>query len=108
MGLVVDPGSFWNVMGDKFATELIKLLCAASEKYEVGPRPGGPLHVGGVGHGQQVCNEMGKFPAALKRGDGSYEAVNFTTAIIKDQGEQRAGPFRHECATTPTGDYGLL
>ena len=81
MGLIIDPGSWNNLMGDQFARTLINLCGQQNEKVKCEMRPT-PLNVGGVGHGAQQCLQDGTFPLAMKREDGTYVTGTLKTPIV--------------------------
>ena len=82
-GLLVDPGSWGNLQGDRFAKS------AASISMQHGKKPtqhkrAKPLNVGGVGHGVQSCEWDCTLPISMRRSDGSYCEATFTAPTIKD------------------------
>ena len=83
MGLIVDPGSWNNLMGDQFAKVLQHVVerCGSRVTYTNRNRP---LNVGGVGNGSQKCTQDGKFPMALRRGDGTYDSGSLSTPIVQN------------------------
>ena len=83
MGLIVDPGSWQSLMGDKFAEALLDMLALNGQSATMTQRTT-PLNVGGVGHGSQMCHEDLQFPIALRRSDGALDDGTCTSPIIRD------------------------
>ena len=71
LGLLVDPGSYGNLVGSEWLQEVQSTLQDKGIDSEVRPR-GAPLRVGGVGKGAQRCNQDMTIPLAMARQDGRF------------------------------------
>ena len=80
VGLLVDPGSYGNLVGELWLQEASTRL---RRDPQVLPRSS-PLQVGGVGRGAQVCHSDCRLPIAITRSDGSAATGSFTSPIVKD------------------------
>ena len=82
VGLLVDPGSYGNLVGSEWLTEASKGL---SQVPQLTARQT-PLHVGGVGKGAQMCHDDCKVPISLTRHDGSVAGGTFTSPVVANSG----------------------
>lgn len=82
LGLLVDPGSYGNLVGSEWLQEVQSTLQDKGIDSEVRPR-GAPLRVGGVGKGAQRCNQDMTIPLAMARQDGSIKGGTFTAPVIE-------------------------
>ena len=81
-GLLVDPGSFGNLVGELWLSE-------AAARMEAVPKMTdrkAPLQVGGVGRGAQQCLQDCRLPIALTRQDGSAATGTFSSPVVRDSG----------------------
>ena len=82
IGLLVDPGSYGNLVGADWLRE-------ASARMQGTPsfkqRPS-PLQVGGVGKGAQLCQSDCVMPIVLTRQDGSVTSGTFTSPVVSQSG----------------------
>lgn len=82
LGLLVDPGSYGNLVGSGWVEEARQALQGLGADVSTRPRST-PLRVGGVGRGAQTCNSDAMLPIALPRADGGVQAGTFTAPIIE-------------------------
>ena len=82
-GLLVDPGSYGNLVGDKWLEEMYPTLYKYGKEIARCKRDA-PMHVGGVGKGSQHCVANCMFPLALQRTDGSMHLGDFTSPIVSN------------------------
>ena len=82
VGLLVDPGSYGNLVGELWLRESSAHIARAPQ---IVPRAS-PLQVGGVGKGAQVCQNDCKLPIAISRLDGSAATGSFTSPIVQQSG----------------------
>ena len=80
-GLLVDPGSYGNLVGDQWLEEMKPALYNQGKEIYRCKRDA-PMHVGGVGKGSQHCVANCMFPLALQRTDGSMHLGDFTSPIV--------------------------
>ncbi|OLP83040.1 hypothetical protein AK812_SmicGene36245, partial [Symbiodinium microadriaticum] len=79
VGLLVDPGSYGNLVGEQW----LKQATARTSKPAVLHHRAQPLQVGGVGHGAQTCGQDCKLPIAMRRDDGSIATGSFTSPVVR-------------------------
>ena len=79
VGLLVDPGSYGNLVGEQW----LKQATARTSKPAVLQHRAQPLQVGGVGHGAQTCGQDCKLPIAMRRDDGSIATGSFTSPVVR-------------------------
>ena len=79
VGLLVDPGSYGNLVGEQW---LEQATVRTSRPAALHGRPQ-PLQVGGVGHGAQICAQDCKLPIAMRRDDGSIATGSFTSPVVR-------------------------
>eukprot|EP00435_Cladocopium_sp_Y103_P057491 s245_g19.t2 len=82
LGLLVDPGSYGNLVGSEWLREAQTTLQDKGIDSEVRPRET-PLRVGGVGKGSQECTQNATIPLAMTRSDGSIKGGTFTAPVIE-------------------------
>lgn len=78
-GLLIDPGSYGNLVGDAWVEDLQSTLLSHDHSVQLINREK-PMHVGGVGKGCQTCTQDVVFPLALQRSDGTMNLGDFTPA----------------------------
>lgn len=81
LGLLVDPGSYGNLVGDQW------LATAVREAQQFGFKAShkgmtSPLEVGGVGSGTQQCRQQVTIPAAIRASDGTTTQATYTAPVI--------------------------
>ena len=81
LGLLVDPGSYGNLVGEEW------VVAASQEANRAGlhtakHRKTSPLEVGGVGQGTQKCFEEITIPTALRSSDGAMTGGSYTAPVI--------------------------
>ena len=81
-GLLVDPGSYGNLVGSEWLEQAKTYLHRAGKEILRFGR-NSPLHVGGVGKGSQTCINDCMFPLALERSDGTMHEGTFTSPIVE-------------------------
>ena len=82
VGLLVDPGSYGNLVGEEW-------LASAASRMQKVPRivqRESPLQVGGVGRGAQQCKVDCNLPIMLTRQDGSMAGGTFTSPVVSQSG----------------------
>ena len=81
LGLLVDPGSFGNLVGDAWAqaarAEMNRSGFQASQKTR-----SSPLEVGGVGSGTQTCHNEITMQTAVRAADGAMASGTYTAPVI--------------------------
>ena len=82
VGLLVDPGSYGNLVGAQWLEEAVLRMHVQPNLI---PRDS-PLQVGGVGKGAQVCRDDCRMPISLTRQDGSVSAGSFTSPVVLQSG----------------------
>ena len=82
VGLLVDPGSYGNLVGAQWLEEAVSRMHVQPNFI---PRDS-PLQVGGVGKGAQVCRDDCRMPISLTRQDGSVSAGSFTSPVVLQSG----------------------
>ena len=83
LGVLVDPGSVWDLAGDKWAKEAAR--CAV--KHERNPRcelRKEPLNVSGVGNGSQACAYDSHLPISMRTTTGQLKQGEMHTPTIPD------------------------
>ena len=78
VGLLVDPGSYGNLVGEMWLTD-------AASRMQKEPQlmhRASPLQVGGVGKGAQQCVVDCRLPIALSRHDGSPATGTYTAPVV--------------------------
>ena len=70
-GLLVDPGSWGNLVGGEFIRQAAAHAVNEGQPIKQKKRDR-PMTVGGVGAGTQQCVWDGQIPTALRRADGTY------------------------------------
>ena len=81
-GLLVDPGSWGNLQGEKWLQRAASLALQHGKKPRQERRKK-PMTVGGVGHGTQSCAWDCMLPIAPCRADGSYCEATFEAPTIE-------------------------
>ncbi|CAE7203568.1 RE1 [Symbiodinium sp. CCMP2592] len=82
VGLLVDPGSYGNLVGEQWLTE----AAMSMQRNPTMKSRASPLQVGGVGKGAQLCREDCTLPIDLTRQDGSVTAGSFTSPVVSQSG----------------------
>ncbi|CAE7581720.1 RE1 [Symbiodinium sp. CCMP2592] len=82
LGLLVDPGSYGNLVGELWLQSATAQTGKASEIQERSQ----PLQVGGVGKGAQMCINECRMPIALLREDGSAATGSFSSPVVQMSG----------------------
>ena len=82
VGLLVDPGSYGNLVGAQWLEEALPKVA----KPPTMTARGSPLQVGGVGKGAQTCVEDCCLPISLTRTDGSVTSGTFTSPVVTQSG----------------------
>ena len=82
VGLLVDPGSYGNLVGEKWLAEAAIKLGQMPTMLQ---RPNA-LSVGGVGKGAQTCRDDCRLPLTLLRADGSEAIGSFTGPVVQGSG----------------------
>ena len=82
LGLLVDPGSYGNLVGSGWVEEARQAIQRLGADVSTRPRSA-PLRVGGVGRGAQTCNNDVMLPIAIPRVDGGVQAGTFSAPIIE-------------------------
>ena len=78
-GLLVDPGSFGNLAGERWLQE----AAAPVNQTPTMQRRPLPLQVGGVGKGSQVCLDNCVLPLQMSRSDGSEVPGTFSSPVVQ-------------------------
>ena len=81
-GLLIDPGSYGNLVGEEW-------LVNASVRMQREPgyaERQQPLSVGGVGRGSQVCSRDCQLPIAITRTDGSVALGTYNAPVVSSSG----------------------
>ena len=81
-GLLIDPGSYGNLVGDAWVEDLQSTLLSHDHSVQLINREK-PMHVGGVGKGCQTCTQDVVFPLALQRSDGTMNLGDFTAPMVR-------------------------
>ena len=82
LGLLVDPGSYGNLVGSGWVEEARQAIQGLGADVSTRPRSAA-LRVGGVGRGAQTCNNDVMLPIAIPRVDGGVQAGTFSAPIIE-------------------------
>ena len=82
-GPVVDPGSIYNLSGDRWAKEMYR-IAEANGREAAQKKRDKPLQVAGVGHGTQGAKYDVNIPVALKTAAGDFKDGNFDAPCIAD------------------------
>jgi len=82
-GPVVDPGSIYNLSGDRWAKEMYR-IAEANNREAAQKKRDKPLQVAGVGHGTQGAKYDVNIPVALKTSSGDFKDGNFDAPCIAD------------------------
>ena len=82
-GPVVDPGSIYNLSGDRWAKEMYR-IAEANGREAAQKKRDKPLQVAGVGHGTQGAKYDVNIPVALKTASGDFKDGNFDAPCIAD------------------------
>ena len=82
-GPVVDPGSIYNLSGDRWAKEMYR-IAEANGREAAQKKRDKPLQVAGVGHGTQGAKYDVNIPVALKTSSGDFKDGNFDAPCIAD------------------------
>ncbi len=81
LGLLVDPGSYGNLVGDAWTqaarAEMSRAGFQASHKIR-----SSPLEVGGVGSGTQTCHNEITMQTAVRATDGAMTSGTYTAPVI--------------------------
>lgn len=80
LGLLVDPGSYGNLVGEHWIQDATRV--AGENGYQTSKAARAPLEVGGVGKGTQRCTQEITVPAALRSSDGSMTKASFSAPMI--------------------------
>ena len=80
LGLLVDPGSYGNLVGEHWIQDVTRV--AGENGYQTSTAKRAPLEVGGVGKGTQRCTQEITVPAALRSADGSMTKASFSAPMI--------------------------
>ncbi len=80
LGLLVDPGSYGNLVGEHWIQDATRV--AGENGYQTSKTSRVPLEVGGVGKGTQRCTQEITVPAALRSSDGSITKASFSAPMI--------------------------
>ena len=99
LGLLVDPGSFGNLVGDQWITAAAREASIAGYQTNHRGMPS-PLEVGGVGSGTQQCRQQVILPAALRSADGSMTQATYTAPVIPSSACQHFGTEVIEVASS--------
>eukprot|EP00439_Symbiodinium_sp_Y106_P057262 s2270_g8.t1 len=81
-GLLVDPGSYGNLVGEEW-------LVSACSRMQCVPKMRSrqlALQVGGVGRGSQQCKTECCLPIALQRQDGSVASGTYSAPVVSQSG----------------------
>lgn len=81
LGLLVDPGSYGNLVGEQWAHEAVRSANQAGLRPRIQDKES-PLEVGGVGKGTQKCFKELLIPTALRSSDGSVNGGTYTAPMI--------------------------
>ena len=84
-GVLVDPGSVYNLAGDNWVTEIGLEAVSYGKKPKQTQREK-PLNVSGVGNGSQQAKYNVKLPLALKQTDGKVVTGTFESPTIPSSG----------------------
>ena len=84
-GVLVDPGSVYNLAGDNWVTEIGLEAVSYGKKPKQTAREK-PLNVSGVGNGSQQAKYNVKLPLALKQTDGKVVTGTFESPTIPSSG----------------------
>ena len=82
VGLLIDPGSYGNLVGEDWLTEAVHQMQQQPQML----KRKAPLQVGGVGRGAQVCQVDCQLPIAMARSDGSIASGSFTSPVVTKSG----------------------
>ncbi len=80
LGLLVDPGSYGNLVGEHWIQDAMRV--ADENGYQTSKAARTPLEVGGVGKGTQRCTQEITVPAALRNADGCMTKASFSAPMI--------------------------
>lgn len=80
LGLLVDPGSYGNLVGEQWIQDVTRV--AGENGYQTSKSTRAPLEVGGVGKGTQRCTQEITVPAALRNADGCMTKASFSAPMI--------------------------
>ena len=81
LGLLVDPGSYGNLVGDQWLATAVKEAQRSGFKASHKGMTS-PLEVGGVGSGTQQCRQQVTIPAAISAADGTMTQASYTAPVI--------------------------
>ena len=81
LGLLVDPGSYGNLVGEQWAHEAVRIANQAGLRPRIQEKAS-PLEVGGVGKGTQKCFKELLIPTALRSSDGVVNGGSYTAPMI--------------------------
>ena len=81
LGLLVDPGSYGNLVGEQWAHEAVRTANQAGLRPRIQDKAS-PLEVGGVGKGTQKCFKELLIPTALRSADGAVNGGSYTAPMI--------------------------
>ena len=82
-GLLVDPGSWGNLVGGDSLRQAAAHAVQPGEQVAQRKRSS-PMRVGGVGAGPKQCLWNGQLPTALRRADGTNSKSTFTAPVIEN------------------------
>ena len=82
VGLLIDPGSYGNLVGEEWLSEASSQLAKQPQLLQRAV----PLQVGGVGRGAQTCRNDCQLPIAMCRSDGSVATGSFTSPVVAGSG----------------------
>ena len=80
LGLLVDPGSYGNLVGEQWIQDATRV--AGENGYQTSKSTRAPFEVGGVGKGTQRCTQEITVPAALRNADGCMTKASFSAPMI--------------------------
>jgi hypothetical protein len=81
--LLINTGAVGNLQGSEWARELAQ-TAKHHNHVTFENRRNSPLHVAGVGSGQQTCSYDGIMPIAVPRSDNTHTLETFTAPIVPD------------------------
>jgi hypothetical protein len=82
-GMIVDPGSVYNLAGDHWAADVGRDAAKAGRRPKQVKRDR-TLRVSGVGEGSQAAQYDIKLPCCFERTDGSYSSGTFDTPCVSN------------------------
>ena len=83
MGLLIDPGSYGNLVGSEWLADAREIVHNHSKEILTQSRRN-PMHVGGIGKGHQTCIRDCLVPLALRRSDGTMQEADYAAPVVEE------------------------